>query len=167
MKWVAETNDQDSIEKIKAMSLIIKSYTLFYTNSKNIHPSVPENSQYTAIDDPRIFQKYVWAWFEKTVKKWYQALNITKNEIILYEDFIPILPYFNCSAWFTYSAKDKFWRIDTPYLKEQIDFYKCNNFNWHWVWLSWKWAELMANKWINYKKIIQWFYNWVKIHNLY
>jgi len=46
-------------EKIKVMVLLVKSYILFYANKKNIQPSIPLKSSYNAIDDPRIFQKYV------------------------------------------------------------------------------------------------------------
>jgi hypothetical protein len=46
-------------EKLKVMSLLAKNYVLFYLDKKNIHPSIPQNSRYNAIDDPRIFQKYV------------------------------------------------------------------------------------------------------------
>jgi len=41
------------------MSLISKSYALFYMNPKNIHPNIPSQATYNAVDDSRIFQKYV------------------------------------------------------------------------------------------------------------
>jgi hypothetical protein len=41
------------------MSLISKSYALFYMHPKNIHPNIPSKATYQAVDDPRIFQKYV------------------------------------------------------------------------------------------------------------
>jgi hypothetical protein len=41
------------------MSLISKNYALFYLNKENIHPSIPSNAKYSAIDDPNFFQKYV------------------------------------------------------------------------------------------------------------
>jgi len=47
------------MEKAKAMALIIKNYTLFYINKKNIHPSIPQTASYNMIDDARIFQKFV------------------------------------------------------------------------------------------------------------
>ncbi len=161
LKGIAEVNDQMPQEKNKALALIIKDYTLFYL--KNRHPNIPKNASYQVIDDPRIFQKYVWAWFEKTSKKRQQALKTTENELIVYHWYIPILPYFNCSAGFTFSAKEKFWRTDTPWLKSKLDFYKCKKFNWHWVWLSWKWAEILAKKWLNYKQILKRYYNEIQI----
>jgi peptidoglycan hydrolase-like amidase len=147
------------------MALIIKNYTLFYL--KNQHPNIPSWADYQAIDDARIFQKYVWAWFEKTSKSWLKALKATENEIILYNWYIPILPYFNCSPWFTFSAKEKFWWLDTPWLQSKLDFYKCKTFKWHWVWLSWKWAEILAKKWLNYKQILKRYFDGIKIVKIY
>lgn len=167
LKWIAESNDQMPLEKTKVMWLLWKSYVLFYMNKKNVHPSIPENSTYNAIDDPRIFQKYVWAWYEKTSKNWSKVVKFLEDKYLFYNDYIPILPYFSCSPWFSYSAKQKFWRVDTPYLKNSIDLWKCEKFYGHWVWLSWKWAEYLAKKWFDYKKIINWYFPWVEVENLY
>jgi len=163
LKWIAEVNDQVPYEYAKLMSLLAKSYLLFYFNKKNIHPSIPKNSSYNAIDDPRVFQKYVWAWYEKTSKRWSKILKETKNTYLVYENYIPILPYFSCSKWFTFSAKQKFHRIDTPYLVNNIDLAKCDKFYWHWVGLSWKWAQFLAKKWFKVKQILQWYFPGVKI----
>ncbi len=163
LEWIAEWNDQEHIEKLKVMALLAKDYVLFYQNKKNIHPSIPKNASYNAIDDPRIFQKYVWAWFEKTSKLWKKVLDLTKNKIITYNWYIPILPYFSCSKWFTFSAYQKFWRTDTPYLKNSPDVVKCNKFYWHWVWLSWKWAWKLAKLWLKYTQIIKWYFPSVNI----
>ncbi len=143
------------------MAMIAKTYALFYMRNK--HPNIPYNASYNAVDDPRIFQKYVWAGFEKTSQTRPKALNATKNYIVLYNWYIPILPYFNSSAWFTFSAEEKFGWIDTPYLKSKIDFYKWKYFNWHWVWLSWKWAAIMAQKGYNWKEILKYYYEWIDI----
>ncbi|MEI6773480.1 MAG: hypothetical protein WCL18_01250 [bacterium] len=34
-------------------------------------------------------------------------LATIKNMVIMYNDYVPILPYFSCSAGFTWSAKEK------------------------------------------------------------
>ena len=158
MKWIVETNDQEHIEKNKIMALISKNYMLFYFDKVNIHPSIPWNSSYNAVDDPRIFQKYSWAWVEKTINKRYKALEDTWYEIVLFDWYIPILPYFNCSPWFTWSAYERFGWIDTPYLNNKLDFVSCDNFLWHWVWLSWRWADYLANNWIKYNSILNYYY---------
>jgi peptidoglycan hydrolase-like amidase len=133
---------------------------------KNKHPNIPQKASYHAIDDVRIFQKYVWAGFEKTSKSWQEALQATQNEIITYQWWIPILPYFNCSPGFTWSAEEKFWWTDTPYLQSQLDFAKCDKFYGHGVGLSGKGAEILAKKGLDYKKILKRYYKGIKIEKI-
>lgn len=168
MKWIAETNDTESATKNEVMSLISKSYALFYMNPKNIHPNIPSQATYNAVDDSRIFQKYVWAWLEKTLTKWYTALEKTKNKIVLYNNNVPLLPYFSCSAGFTYSANEKRWRNDTPYLKSKFDLWICQDkkFAGHWVGLSWLGAERRAKFGWSYTDILRYYYPGIVIENL-
>lgn len=163
MRWIVETNDTETLEKNKVMALIAKNYMLFYMNKKNNHPSLPSNAGYNAIDNPNIFQKYVWAWLEKTLKLRYQALELTKNQVILYGWYLPILPYFNCSAWFTRTAKEKFGWQDTPYLVSRADVSKCTSFNWHGVGLSGKGAQRRSKIWRKYNQIIKYYYQGVEV----
>ena len=163
MRGIVETNDTETLEKNKVMAIISKNYALFYLNWKNIHPSIPESADYTAIDDPNFFQKYVWAGLEKTLKKRYQALEATKNQIVMYNGYLPILPYFNCSPGFTLSAEEKRWWNDTPYLKSIYDFDACDDFAWHWVWLAGKWAERLAKQWMTYDQILKYYYDGIEI----
>ncbi len=159
--WIAESNDNQPLEKSKALAVIAKTYAIFYI--KNQHPNIPYGASYNAVDDPRIFQKYVWAGFEKTSKTWPTAVDQTWDWIVTYKNYIPILPYFNCSAGFTFSAEEKFWWIDTPYLKSKLDLYKCDTFKWHWVGLSWKWAEILAKKWVKWQQILRYYYDWIDL----
>ena len=169
MKWIVETNDTETQTKNDVMALISKSYALFYMNPANQHPNIPNQASYDAVDDPDVFQKYVWAWLEKTLKKWYIALKNTENELVMYNWYVPVLPYFSCSAWFTYTAYEIRWRTDTPYLQTRFDLWICTNkkISWHWVWLSWLWAEKRAKSfWRSYSDIIKYYYPWVEIVNL-
>jgi len=166
LKGIVETNDSENKEKIKTMNLISKWYALFYMNNKNKHPSIPDWAKYTAIDSPDMFQKYIWAWLEKTLKIVPALVDSQKSEIILYDNYLPILPYFNCSAGFTWSAKDKRGWSDTPYLVSRIDIEKCTDFNGHWVGLSWKGAQYLSENWWNYKEILQYYYPGIQIINL-
>ena len=84
----------------------------------------------------------------------------------MYDWYLPILPYFSCSAWFTLSAKEKRWRSDTPYLQSTFDFDTCSDFLWHWVWLAWKWAERLAKKWLDYEWILKYYYNGIEVKEL-
>ncbi len=164
LKWISETNDNENYQKVKVLALLTKTYTIYYM--KNRHPNIPTKSDYQAIDSPLFFQKYVWEWFEWLSYKRKKALIETKNEYIFFDWYIPILPYFHCSKWYTFSAKEKRWRQDTPYLKSVFDFSKCKKFEWHWVWLSWKWANILANLGLNYKEILNYYYKWITIENI-
>lgn len=166
MKGIVETNDTEHIEKNKVMALIAKSYALFYMTPEHKHPSVPDGALYNAVDDARIYQKYVGAGLEKTLKKRYQALEETKNQIVLYDAYVPILPYFSCSAGFTRSGKEKRGWTDTPYLQSVFDVYKCSDFNGHGVGLSGKWAQRWASMGKTYDQIIQYYYPGVEIEKM-
>jgi peptidoglycan hydrolase-like amidase len=132
-------------------------------NKENIHPNISADANYTAIDDPNFFQKYVWVGLEKTLTKRYQALEATNNEVVMYNSYLPILPYFNCSAGFTLSAEEKRWWTDTPYLKSVYDFDTCDDFAWHGVWLAGKWAERFAKQWMTYDQILKYYYDGINI----
>ncbi|HRU50223.1 MAG TPA: N-acetylmuramoyl-L-alanine amidase, partial [Candidatus Absconditabacterales bacterium] len=168
MKGIAETNDTESATKNEVMSLISKSYALFYMNPKNIHPNIPSQATYNAVDDSRIFQKYVGAGLEKTLTKWYTALEKTKNKIVLYNNNVPLLPYFSCSAGFTYSANEKRGRNDTPYLKSKFDLGICQDkkFAGHGVGLSGLGAERRAKFGWSYTDILRYYYPGIVIENL-
>lgn len=169
MKWIVETNDTETQTKNDVMALISKSYALFYMDPANQHPNIPNKASYNAVDDSDIFQKYVWAWLEKTLRKRYTALSKTENKLVMYNWYVPVLPYFSCSAWFTFTAYEKRWRNDTPYLQSRFDLWICSDkkFSWHWVWLSWLWAERRAkNFWRSYSDILKYYYPWIEIDNL-
>ena len=59
MRGIIESNDTEPREKSKAMALLAKNYILFYLNPAHRHPSIPATANYQAVDDARIFQKYV------------------------------------------------------------------------------------------------------------
>ncbi len=163
MRGIIESNDSEPIEKIKVMTLLAKNYVTFYLDSAHRHPSIPANTNYNAVDDARIFQKYAWAGVDKTLTKRKSALESTKNEIVTYNNNLAFLPYYTCSAGFTRSAKEKRGRNDTPYLVSVYDPSPCKDFNGHGVWLAGNGATTMANQWNKYTDIIKYFYPWVEI----
>ena len=162
---IVETNDSESYEKNKVMAMIAKSYALFYQHPDNRHPNVPENASYNAIDDPDLFQKYVWVWLKKTLTKRYMALEDTKDQLAVYDGYVPILPYFHCSVGFSYTAQEKRGWTDTPYLKSRIDLSRCSEFEWHGVWLSGKWSEWWIRMWMDYLQILDYYYEGVSVVN--
>ncbi len=162
---VAETNDQDHIEKVKAILLAVKNYTLHYIEWKNLHPSVPADAIYTMIDDPRMMQKYVWYGYEQTVTSWFEALRSLSDTWVTYRDQIVILPYYHCGWWFTRSGKEKFGRVDTPWLQSRLDIASCDSgkFSWHGVGMSGNWAARLAEAGVKADEIIRWFYTGVEV----
>ncbi len=146
LKGIVESNDQETLEKNKVMALIAKNYALFYLEGKNIHPSIPVGASFQAIDSPEMFQKYAGAGVEKTLTKWSQALEQTKDLIVGYQGQVPILPYFSCSAGFTLSGKEKRGRTDTPWLNSVYDFAGCKEFAGHGVGLAGQGAEWFAKQ---------------------
>ncbi len=166
MKGIAETSDNDNIEKQRLILLLAKMYALFYINGENAHPSIPAWADYRAIDNPDMFQKYAWAWWERTSKMSSSLLADIQDKVVMYDGYVPILPYFSCSAGFTWSAKEKRWRKDTPYLQSKLDFASCLDFNGHGVWLSWKGAQYLAEKWWTLEQILQYYYPGVELVTL-
>ncbi len=163
MRGIIESNDSEPTEKIKVMTLLAKNYVTFYLDPAHRHPSIPANTNYNAIDDARIFQKYAGAWVDKTLTKRKTALENTKDEIITYNNNLAFLPYYSCSAGFTRSAKEKRWRNDTPYLVSVYDPSPCTDFNGHGVGLAGNGATYMANQGSSYTDIIKHFYPGVEI----
>jgi peptidoglycan hydrolase-like amidase len=127
-------------------------------NPENRHPSIPVGANYTAIDNPDMYQKYIWAGREKTSKTSANVLSTIQNSVILYSGYVPMLPYFSCSAGFTWSAKDRRWWTDTPYLQARVDFMPCFDFKGHGVGLSGKWSQYLAEQWWDIKKILEYYY---------
>lgn len=166
LEGIVETNDTEHIEKNKVMAMIAKNYALFYMHPENRHQNIPKGAGYNAIDDPDLFQKYVWAGLEKTLHKRYQSLEETKNKLVVYNGYIPIMPYFNCSAGFTVSANEKWWRTDASYLDSRIDFARCDEFKGHGVGLAGQGAQRWAEKWWNWMEILNYYYDGVRVVNV-
>lgn len=108
LRGIVESNDTEPKEKAKTMALLVKNYILFYLHPQHRHPSIPEKANYIAVDDARIFQKYVGAGVDMTLKNRKQVLSETQNQVITYNNNLAFLPYFSCSAGFTRSAKEKY-----------------------------------------------------------
>ncbi|HRX63925.1 MAG TPA: N-acetylmuramoyl-L-alanine amidase [Candidatus Absconditabacterales bacterium] len=168
LRGIVETNDTESLTKNKVMSLLAKSYALFYMHPENIHPNIPDTATYNAVDDPDIFQKYIGAGLENTLTKRYQALDSTQDQILLYQNIVPILPYFSCSAGFTYSASEKRGWSDTPYLKSKFDIGICKDkdFSGHGVGLSGLGAERRSKFGRSCQDILNYYYPGIQIENL-
>lgn len=161
MKWIWEASDSQTQTKANTLALLSKAYILYYAGWTIRHSSIPAGALYVITDDPRISQKYSGAGWENASKKRPLALQQTKNMYITYNGALPLLPYFHCSAGFTWSAKEKRWWTDTPYLVSVDDAGgKCESgdFEWHGIWLSWNGSSKMADAGKSVDQIIQYYY---------
>lgn len=167
LKGIAETSDQDHIEKVKAIYLAVKNYTAHYLDGSNTHPFVPKWWLYTMIDDPRMMQKYVGYGYELTASKRFEVFRSLRNTWITYDDQIVILPYFHCSPWFTRSGYDRFGWTDTPWLRSVLDVTTCpdtKEFSWgHGVGMSGLWAQRMASAGVKFDEILKWYYSGIEL----
>ena len=165
MKWIWEASDSQSQTKANVLALLSKGYILYYAGWTIRHPSLPKWALYVITDDPRISQKYNGAGWEWVWKKWTVALEQTKWTYVAYNSVLPILPYYHCSAWFTWSAAEKRWWTDTPYLKSVVDSqWSCGwDFEWHGVWLSGDGASKMADEGKSVKEILEYYYPGVEL----
>jgi hypothetical protein len=163
---IAEENDAQHIEKLKTLAILVKNYALFYLHPLHKHNSVILWQGYDFIDDPRIFQKYIWYNFQKNNPLWVRTVDDTRDQRVLYNDKLVILPYYHCHAGFTRSAREKFGWTDTPYLTSIRDpFGACANgvFQWHGVWLSGVWASKHAQQWSSHTDLIKYYYPGTRI----
>ncbi len=99
---LAEIDPSEHATKHRIMAMLTKTYALFYSNGKNVHPAIPAGSDYNAVDDARIFQKYGGYGVEESMPQRKAVIDSTYNDLLLYNDAIPIVPYFSCSAGFTW-----------------------------------------------------------------
>lgn len=166
MRGIAEASDKEVQTKADLLALLSKSYIMYYIWGSIRHPSIPAEAIYNAIDDPRFFQKYLGAWREKISTTWPKALNNTKNKYIVFDNKLPILPYFHCSAGFTWSAKERRWWQDTSYLqsvKDNLGVCESGDFEGHWVWLSGKWAAAMLASGSTVRQVLDLYYPGITI----
>lgn len=164
LRWMGESSELQQFEKTKTLAYLTKIYALFYRSWVNPHPSLPEWASYTAVDDPRIFQRYLWAWIEPTADNRLQAVEATFDSLITYDWYVPILPYFHCSGGFTRSWSEKFWWTDTPWLQSKKDLVACESgqFEWHGVGMSGDGAEYLAQAWATAEEILEWYYEGIE-----
>lgn len=171
LKWIWEVPEDAHQEKRKALVVIARSYALHYMKSK--YRKFPWK-EYDWSDSPNEFQKYLWAGFELRSPKWQQAIRDTQRERVTYNWEVLRAAYFSCSNWRTRTPKEANWTQD--YFNSVADVYKSvNDEFWvdmvrynkgqcgHWVWLSWLWAENLAQRWNGYKMILYYYYQGINI----
>ncbi len=170
LKWLAEMSNDEHIEKAKTIIIAARSYALYYTSKVN--RKFPWKI-YDWSDDPDVFQKYLWYWFELRWQNIVNAVKETQWIIIMYNNKLIKPWYFNQSDGKTLSVKEYCeinWKKDCediPYLQSVIDPAWNLWRKWHWVGISWAWAKVLAEEWYTYDKIIKYFLQDVSIEKKY
>ncbi len=161
LKGVAETAPDTHPEKRKVMSIIARTYALFYLLPEN---RKFKNAYYDASDDPNIFQKYLGYGYEQRYGEWVDAVTATKGTIVLYEGKLVKTPYFTQSDGRTRSAEEVWGWKDTPYLVSVLDPLCPEKVQkGHGVGLSGCGAEQAARNGKSYDEIIKYYYRGVDI----
>jgi peptidoglycan hydrolase-like amidase len=171
LKWLWEVSDFEETEKIKTIIIAARSYATWYTSKERKFSW----EFYDWIDDPNVFQKYLWYWLEQRSPNINKLVDETKWQLITYNWNLIKPWYFSSSNWKTMSFyeyckirySDEICTQESkkyPYLQSVVD--KWSDWltkAWHWVWISWKWVSYFAEKWWNYDMIIKYFLKWVEV----
>ena len=172
LQGMAEVPDAEPLEKHKAMAVLARSYALHYT--KTPYKKFP-GQPYDGSDSPDVFQKYLGYNYSLRSNKWKQAIQDTKNEILMHKDEILRTAYFSCSYGRTKTPKDAGWlnnyyqhvvkdvyiSVNDIFGKDEIRYKKgqCG----HGVGLSGQGASYLAKKGKSYKEILHYYYQNVEI----
>lgn len=164
LKGLAEASQDTSLEKMKALAVLARTYSRFYMQSENRKfPDMP----YDGSDDPDIFQKYLGYGFELRMPQFVGAVALTTNEVVTYEGKLVKTPYFNQSDGRTRSAQEVWGWTDTPYL-QSVDDPWCQGLEkkGHGVGLSGCGAEAQAKEGKTYDDIIKYYYQGVEVQEV-
>jgi len=171
LKWLWEVSNFENPEKIKTIIIAARSYATWYTTKARKFPW----ELYDWVDNPSVFQKYLWYWLEERSPIVSKMVDETKGQIISYNWELIKPWYFSNSEWKTLSFYDYCTirysdevcykqSIKYPYLQSVIDTWsKWKIKAWHWVWISWAWAKYFAERWWIYDMIIKYFLKWVEV----
>lgn len=160
LKGVAEVTNDTPYEKIKALTILARTYAKFYMTKARKFPGKP----YDLDDNPSVTQKYLGANFEKRAPNIKRAVEETEGEIVKYQGSLIKTPYFSQSDGRTRSAEEIWGWKDTPYLKSVPDPYcEGKELKGHGVGLSGCGAEGMAKIGKTAEEIIKYYYQGVEI----
>lgn len=164
LRGVAELPSTDPIEKQKALSIVARSYALYYQNP--INRRVNQSSFYDMTDNPNEYQRYRGYAFETRNSTWLSALESTANKILTFDNHLIKPPFFSESDGRTRSAYEVWKWTETPYLLS-VDDKWCKEgkgqLKGHGVGLSGCGAYGMALAGKNYEEIISYYYQGIHI----
>ena len=161
LKGLAEENDKEPVEKIKAMMVIARTYARFYMEVATKFPGAP----FDLNDDPQYSQKYLGYGYEKAMPLTASQVSATSGQYVTYQGKLIKTPYFSRSnGKVTISAKDKWGWTDAPFLTSVDDsFCKSTEYAGHGVGLSGCGANALAQMGKNYQEIIKHYYQGTEV----
>lgn len=171
LKWLWEVSDSEDSEKIKTIVIAARSYATWYITKDKKFPW----ELYDWVDDPNVFQKYLWYGLETRSTNINKIVDETRWKVITYKWELIKPWYFSNSDGKTMSYYDycrekytddicKKEAKNYPYLTSVPD--KWSDWKvtkWHWVWISWAWVKYFAEKWWSYNMIIKYFLKGVDV----
>lgn len=161
IQGVAEVPENSTHEKKKVMSILARTYALFYLDPAN--RKFPGKS-YDASDNPDVFQKYLGYTYEMRSPDFSKAVTETRGLVVTYQGKLIKTPYFNQSDGRTRSAEEVWGWKDTPYLVSiQDPLCGDKTLRGHGVGLSGCGAEEAAKLGHKYEQIIKYYYQGVAV----
>ena len=164
VKGVAEVSNSDPEEKLKTMSILARTYALYYIEIDDKFPGFP----YDLNDDPDYCQKYLGYGYEERSPNMADAVTETDGMVVTYDDELVKTPYFNSTdGTATKSAEEVWGWTDTPWLVS-VEDPLCDGdaFSGHGVGLSGCGAEAAAENGSTYDEIIYYYYTDVEITHI-
>lgn len=160
LKGVAEAVNNTPIEKTKALSILARTYAMYYMTKAEKFPGKP----YHLDDDPKNTQKYLGLSFEKRAPNVVKAVKETKGQIVIYEGKLVKTPYFSQSDGRTRGAEEVWGWKNAPYLISVPDPACKGPLKGHGVGLSGCGADAMARQGKTAEEIIKYYYKGVEIY---
>jgi hypothetical protein len=161
---LAEETNSTPEEKLKAMSILGRTYAYYYMTQEEKFPGMP----YHLDDDPATSQKYLGYGYEERHPNVPEAAQETVGTIVTYNGEVVKTPYFSQSDGVaTKSAQDVWGWTHTPYLTSVEDTWCDSTSFWgHGVGLSGCGAKAMANAAYSFEEIIEYYYTGVELDEI-
>ncbi len=153
---LAEEPKHEPLQKKHAIYILARSYAYVYSGTRRKF----KTSLYDLEDDPKSSQFYLgydWEYYHAEQKK---LIAQTKGKVITYHDKAVIGPYFTQSS----GASSNLWHKQYPWTRSQkLPYDEGLEAKGHGVGLSGNTARVLAEKGFNYEKILNYFYDGIKV----
>ncbi len=157
---LAEEPKNEPLQKKHAIYILARSYAYVYSGTKRKFKTI----LYDLEDDPKSSQFYLgydWEYYHADQKKY---IAQTKGKVITYKNQAVIGPYFTQSS----GASSNLWHKQYPWTRAQkLPYDEGLEARGHGVGLSGHTARKLAEKGFNYERILDYFYDGIKVEKKY